>query len=270
MFRTLISLAAATVLAGAAHAQDETPPAAESSPIAQVMVLGSPHLSAEAEETMAPQRQAEIVEVVERLSRFEPTRIVVELMPEHEEAFNAAYQAYLAGERELAANEREQIGMRLAAELGHERLYAADFSVDRFEVYMDFPGMIEAAEEAGQAHLIENNSQIGARYEDVLEGREDQSFRERLIVLNGKEYDALHSSYLTLAQMGDRGTPYAAEQMSEWWRRNIHIFAQAAQIAEPGDRILIVYGVGHKHLLDYFFGHADEFTLVDPLDYIQD
>ncbi len=249
------------ILPFSAIAQDDRP---------QVMVLGSYHLSAEADDTLTTQRQAEIVEVVERLRRFQPTKIVVELMPEHGEAFHAKYQAYLAGEHPLAANERQQIGMRLAAELGHERLYAADFTIDRFEVYMDFPGMIAAAEKAGQSRLIESNSQIGARYEAVLEGREDQSFRERLIVLNGEAYDSLHANYLTLAQMGDRDTPYATEQISEWWRRNLHIFTQTAKITEPGDRILIVYGVGHKHLLDYFFEHADEFTLVDPLDYLQD
>ena len=258
LFKTLII---SLILPFPAMAQDDRP---------QVMVLGSYHLSAEADDTLTTQRQAEIVEVVERLRRFQPTKIVVELMPEHEETFNAKYQAYLAGEHPLAANERQQIGMRLAAELGHERLYAADFTVDRFEVYMDFPGMIAAAEEAGQSDLIENHSQIGARYEAVLEGREDQSFRERLIVLNGEAYDSLHANYLTLSQMGDRDRPYATEQISEWWRRNLHIFTQTAQVAEPGDRILIVYGVGHKHLLDYFFGHADQFTLVDPLDYLQD
>ncbi len=235
----------------------------------EVMVLASYHLSATPDDTLAPQRQAEIIEVVERLRRFEPTKIVVELLPEHEAAFNADYQAYLAGEHALGANERQQIGMRLAAELGHDRLYAADFYDHQFEIYMDFPGMIAAAEEAGQTHLVENHGQIGARYDAVLEGWADQSFCERLIVLNGKAYDALHSNYLTLAQMGDLDTPYATEQMSEWWRRNLHIFAQTAKFAEAGDRILVVYGSGHKHLLEYFFGHSDEFTLADPLDYLQ-
>ena len=117
-----------------AIAQDDEPPA-------QVMVLGTFHftgggqdyVNSEVDDYLAPARQAEIEAVVERLAEFNPTRIVVELDPEAEDRFNAQYDAYRRGEHELTVNERQQIGMRLAARLGHDRHYAADYSSD-----MDF------------------------------------------------------------------------------------------------------------------------------------
>jgi hypothetical protein len=74
---------------------------------------------------------------------------------------------------------------------------------------------------------------------------------------------------MTLAQMGTRDNRVGARDMAAWWGRNMHIYAQIAQLSEPGDRILVIYGSGHKFLLEQYFSQSREFQLVDPLDYLR-
>lgn len=263
--KTLIqTLFISLILPFAAMAQEDRP---------QVMVLGTFHftgggsdyINSEVDDMMSPQRQAEIETLVEQLAAFNPTKIVVELTPEAEERFNATYQRYLAGEHELTVNERQQIGMRLAARLGHDRLYAADYQSG-----MDFDAMMGAAAENGQDQLLGRLPQLQADIEalDAELNRPDVTVSERLRVYNTPEFLQSHDVYLTLAQMGSIENPAGAVEMTNWWGRNLHIFAQIAQLSEPGDRILVIYGSGHKFLFDQFFQEATEFEWVDTLDYL--
>jgi len=262
----LASLLGSFLLTAGAVAQDDRP---------DVMVLGTFHFTGggqdyvnpAVDDYLAPARQAEIEALVERLAAFNPTKIVVELTPDAEDRFNELYDAYRRGEHDLTVNERQQIGMRLAARLGHERLYAADLSSG-----MDFQAMMAAAEDNGQTHLL--GRLPGLREEiEALDARLNQphiSVSERLRAYNTPEFLASHNVYLTLAQMGSVDNPSGANEMTNWWGRNLHIFAQVAQIAEPGDRILVIYGSGHKFLLDQFFNDAVEFDWVNSLDYLGD
>lgn len=257
-----LTLAPATALAQ----EDEHP--------ARVMVLGTFHftgggqdyVNSEVDDYLAPARQAEIEAVVEQLAEFNPTRIVVELDPEAEERFNAQYDAYRRGEHILTVNERQQIGMRLAARLGHDRLYAADYSSD-----MDFDAMMAAGQANGQGHLMARMEELRASIEamDARLNRADVSVTERLIAMNEPEFLQMHNIYLTLAQLGGPGNPVGATEMTQWWGRNLHIFAQISWIAEPGERVLVIYGSGHKFLFDQFIQDAVEMEWVDSLDYLE-
>jgi Family of unknown function (DUF5694) len=265
---TAISLAIVVCLAPASQAQD-----ADTLPQGQVMVLGTFHftgggqdmINPEVDDFLAPTRQAEIADVLDRLEAFAPTRIAVELMPEHEVAFNARYAEFLAGERELGVNERQQIGMRLAARLGHEHLYAVDSQGG-----MDFEAMMSAANAAGQTRLLGQWEQYIGEVQTYMSAMDslDRSILERLITENSAETKEYHNLYLLLAQMGGIDDPAGAREMTRWWGRNLEIFANVARIAEPGERVLVLYGAGHKALLDQFVDEAPNLVWVDPLDYL--
>lgn len=265
MFKTaLLSLA---LVFGAAPALSQSP----SEPV-EVMVLGTFHfagggldyINPEVDDFLAPHRQAQIDEVLDRLELFAPDRIVVELEPEHEAAFNARYQAWRAGEAELGVNERDQLGMKLAARLGHDRLYAVDYQNG-----MDFEAMMGAAQAAGQDHLIGQFQSFIAEVEGFMGSIAHLPIRERLAALNGPELAEMHSGYLVLAQMGTVENPVGAFNMADWWGRNMVIFARIAQIAEPGERVLVIYGSGHKFLLDQYVDQAPGFMSIDSFDYLR-
>lgn len=247
-------------------------PAAQPAPHAQVMVLGTYHFRAggsdyvanQVDDHLAPRRQAEIADVLDRFERFRPTKIIVELEPAHEAEFNARYARYRAGAEALGVNERDQLGMALAARLGHERLYAADFSNG-----MDFDAMLNAARAANQSRLLSRFETAFAAVQTQQADLSRLTVRERLTQMNTPEAQAPHAIYMTMAQMGSREDPVGAREMGNWWTRNMIIFAQIAQVSEPGDRILVIYGQGHKYLLDQYFSQAGEFELVDPLGYLR-
>jgi hypothetical protein len=260
-------------LAGCATAQTATAQPAPAPEIrAQVMILGVYHFRAggsdyvvnRVDDHLSARRQAEISDVLDRLERFRPTKIVVELEPQYETEFNARYARYLTGAERLGVNERDQLGMALANRMGHARLYAADASSD-----MHFDEMLAAAQSAGRADLVARFQADTATIEAHQAATRNLSVRDRLIDVNSATVAAWHDGYMTLAQMGTRENPVGARDMAAWWGRNMHIYAQITQISEPGDRILVIYGSGHKFLLEQYFGQSREFQLVDPLDYLR-
>jgi hypothetical protein len=58
------------------------------------------------------------------------------------------------------------------------------------------------------------------------------------------------------------------EPTAKLYRRNLRIFANLTRIAEPGDRILIIYGASHAHFFRDFIASHPRMTVVDPLDYL--
>lgn len=268
-FVTGLVLAAATGTAIAAQ------PAAvpDPEPPARVLVLGSFHftgggedlINAEVDDFLSDRRQAEIAAVLDRLEAFAPTRILVELTPDAEATFNARYAAWRAGEATLGVNERDQLGMRLAARLGHDRLYAVDYQNG-----MDFARMLSAAEAAGQTDLLADFAAATDHVRDVMAGRSAPERRvlDRLRASNTAQTRELHDLYLILAQMGSAQEPAGADEMTAWWGRNLQIFANIARQAEPGERLLVIYGSGHKYLLDQFVEGAPNLEWVDALDYL--
>src|SRR5690606_40077211 len=59
--------------------------------------------------------------VVQQLAEFRPTRIAIEVAARRQDGLDKRYNDYRNGQYELARDEAEQIGLRLAAMLGHER-----------------------------------------------------------------------------------------------------------------------------------------------------
>lgn len=277
---TIVALSAGCASMGADHAVApntiENAAPDSSSYRAQVMVLGAYHFTGggsdeiqiAVDDHLAPHRQAQIETVIDHLAVFAPTKIIVEMRNEYDDEFNALYASYRAGEHELTVNERQQIGMRLAARLGHERLYSIDYEND-----MDFEAMTAAATAADQSYLLDHLEAVRRQYAALgptTYDNPDVTVLERLRVTNLPVQIEAHSLYLSLAQIGGPDDQIGARQMSDWWARNMRTFAGVAQVSEPGDRILIIYGAGHKYLLDQFFDDSIEFQSVDVLPYLDD
>src|SRR6266576_3222116 len=123
---------AAVILAVSQQAPLERP-APPAPARAEVLVLGVYHMSnpghdifnMQADDVLAPKRQAEIAQVMAVLKRFQPTKIAVERDP-GDNRLSKDYADYLAGKHELTRNEIEQLGFRLAKELGHKTVYPVD------------------------------------------------------------------------------------------------------------------------------------------------
>lgn len=252
----------------AANAQNQKQPDAD----IEIMILGINHFTGGGADKFDPgipyylgaNGQREIEEVLDRLETYKPDKIMVELNLEREDEFNQTYNSFLNGAHQLGVNERQQIGMRLARRLGHEQLYAMDFAS-----FLDYRPALTAAKDLEQDQLLqiveELSSQIGANHD--IEAK--LPLLERLIRMNADEQRIQRKIFLTIAQMGTVEDPQGALQILTWWQRNLVMFARTAQRAEPGDKVLIVVGNGHREILGEFFSDAPGFKLISPIHYLR-
>ncbi len=241
-----------------------------------VLLVGSYHMSnpgadrfnLESDDVLVPKRQAEIAAVVARLAGFKPTKVAVEA-PWGDSGTMARYAEYLAGSRELRRSEEEQIGFRLAKRLGHERIHPID-------VRMDLSGdalgpLIGANPEHGRRiaaldKLGEQAMRIMATW--LVEG----TVGHMLYNMNRPEMLArAHEPYLQYFLPIIEDTNYAgADMVATWYRRNIRIFGNLQRIAEPGDRLFVIYGQGHIKILQDLVEDDPRFCVEDALGYLRE
>src|SRR5438128_9151913 len=93
----------------------------------EILVLGTYHMAnpghdifnMQADDVLAPKRQQEIAQLIEVLKKFHPTKIAIEA-DIWSKRVGQQYSDYVAGKYTLSRNEIDQIGYRLAKELGHK------------------------------------------------------------------------------------------------------------------------------------------------------
>lgn len=271
---------AAALLVGvplAAHAQ--TPePAPE--PI-RVMVVGAFHFdnpgqdlnNAVIDPVTTPQKQAELARVAEDLARFRPTAVAVErIATDAATLADQRFPAFTAETLTGDADERVQVGYRLAALTAVDRVYAIDeqpgegerdyFPFDRVAVWAGTHGqdaalgalIQEPAVFTGQMEADQRTHTIGWMLRDI--NRPDHPFNGGI------------GFYYRLLSYGDGADQPGAELNAGWYERNAKIFAKLMTAARPGDRIVVVYGAGHLYWLRHFIANTPGYELVEANDYL--
>ena len=242
--------AAVPALAQAPSAGQASPPAAR----AEVLVLGVYHMAnpgrdihnMRADDVLAPKRQAEIGQFVEILKRFRPTKIAVERNV-GDERISRDYAEYLAGTHELTPNEIEQVGFRLAKELGHAALYPVDADGD-----FPYPRLVKYAQATGRSKELDDISDaFGAEVKAQGEYLASHSILETLLYINADEKVARELGlHQRMAHFGENGDWAGADLLADWYRRNARIFTNVTRIVDsPNERVLVVFGAGHLGLL---------------------
>jgi hypothetical protein len=235
-----LALAAATAAAQSASQQQR----------AEVLILGTYHMAnpgrdvfnMEADDVIAPKRQAQIAELLAVLKHFRPTKVAVESTV-WEDTRPRQYADYLVGKRELSRNEIEQIGFRLAKELGHATIYPVD-------VDGEFPWMRldKFARATGQSQAMERiRSEIGEMVKRQDAFLKSHTILETLLQMNSDakvaEDVGFYHREAHLSEPGDWAGP---DLLASWYKRNIRIFGNIANLVEsPAERVLVVYGAGH-------------------------
>jgi hypothetical protein len=89
-----------------------------------------------------------------------------------------------------------------------------------------------------------------------------RQFNEPDAVAKGNEF------YLDTLHYGALDEQPGATLVAHWYERNFNICARIVQIAQPGDRILVVYGSGHSYLLRHCLGGVPGFRVVEANDFL--
>lgn len=230
------------MISAACWAQSESRP--------EILVLATYHMAnpgrdvhnMKADDVLSPKRQQEIAHLMEVLKRFHPTKIAIEAdvgSPRVERE----YSDYLAGKFTLSANEIDQIGYRLAKELGHHAVYPVDeegdFPWGRLVNYAKANGLAEKfdAMEAAESAQTKQEGDFLASHTvlEMLEYMNSDAMAARGV-----------AGYYAYVPYGDPYDYAGPDLLAAWYQRNIRIYHNIVKLVEsPNDRILVIYGAGH-------------------------
>lgn len=244
-----------------------------------LMILGSHHLGAQGNNVIkskvvdvtTPERQKEIAELIEKLKKFKPTKIALEIDIEDASKGQERYEKYLAGDYELKKNETDQIGFRLAKELGLKKIYSVDWGIfpedaDNYN-YEKFAAKNAESDKFLKETIAGWKKEIDAESEKMLK----LSILDQYILINQPaRINRDNQNYFDLLRL-DSGSKYVGSNYVSWWYgRNMKILANIIRITDsPNDRILVVYGAGHAKLLNQFAEQSGFYNVESPLKYLQ-
>jgi Family of unknown function (DUF5694) len=216
----------------------------------EILVLGVYHMSnpghdihnMQADDVLSPKRQLEMAQLIEVLKKFRPTKIAIEASVGSKRVAQE-YADYLAGKYVLSRNEDDQIGYRLARELGHHAVYPVDedgdFPWQRVVNYAKANGIAEKldAVSAGWGTLVKEQGDF-LRSHTVLETLQFMNSDSRVARDMG--------FYFAVARFGEPFEYAGPDLLAAWYQRNIRIYRNiVALIDSPSERILVIYGSGH-------------------------
>ena len=242
-----------------------------------VLLLGTWHmdnpgkdmLNLKTDDVLVPRRQKEIKELVNRLAKFRPTRVLIEA-PYGDPVRPNAYADYLAGKHDLNRDEREQVAFRLARRMNLSTVPGIDYPMDLDDSQLNLlmksnPELVGKAMEALQADggkEMEKQQSLLA-HSSVTEFYRYQNSEEAI--------ERNHQFYFKYLVPIAQGQNYAgADMVASWYKRNLRIMNNLERLQlSRKDRVFILFGQGHVKLLRDFINATPGFCLVNAEAYLQ-
>lgn len=242
---------------------------------AKVAVLGVFHFGGSSGDMAAmhmadpfgKRRQDDIKELVAQLAEFKPTKILVEHPKKRQALLDERYNNYLSGKDTLRVNETQQVGFRLAKQLGHSQLYAIDYNVD-----LPFDGIVEYCQRTGRMGEFEEFvtmiKEYVANQNTVLDTMRISAYFARTNTPAADRFT--NDVYIGKAlSWGDSISEAGARVAATWWERNFVILKNIAETIESKeDRILVIIGGGHRAVLRNAIIDRSDMEYVEVSEYL--
>ena len=241
---------------------------------AQVMLFGVFHFAnpgrdvvkTDQIDVMTDKSQAYLDALSDRISKYNPTVVLLEFDPERESEMQERFRQYVDGSYELPSNEVYQLGFRVAALSEADTIHG----FDETNVHWQAQPLFE--------YLQSNDTETGARMsalieEITLDEQEAQttlSLQALLVRANDADEDALNrASYLLTNHVGGNGNFVGADATASWWHRNFRMYALVQRHAQPGERVLVIGGQGHIAILRQLLADDLDREAVDVRPYLK-
>ena len=237
-----------------------------------IMLLGTFHMRYtpdiyrfDAGDLLNERRQKEIREVVDKIKRFNPTKLAFEVVKENEEDLNEEYRQFLNKDFELGIDEVYQYGFRIASELGHKKVYAVDWMKS-----VGNRGLSQVFEWA-KSEQPELYNYINEKYRSKKDfNLGDKSIVELMKELNEEiNVKQEHEMYMTVARIGNEDDYVGIDWLRWWYQRNLIIYSNLANITNStSDRTLLIIGGAHVHLVSQFLKESGMFNVEPAITYL--
>lgn len=217
-------------------------------------------------EILSIQGQNEIETLLDYLEKFQPTKILLEWDVKKDSLLNRRYEEYMNNKFQLQENEIYQIGFKLARRLGHTKLWAVDspmwFAEERDSLLFD--------ESYCSLYPLPYRHNYDSFYEEDDSLKIALPLRNYLKYLNSTDIQQkMHQIYLTkYANVGVRDSYVGVNVVSNWYKRNLKIYANICSITDykSEERLLVIIGAGHVHLLNQFLDDSPDYKVVSITD----
>ena len=236
----------------------------------QIMILGTFHMKAKNDRVNfqgtdnISEYEEEIIDVVNALAEFKPTKIAVEHSKSKQHTLDSAYSKYLSYGSQ-SPDEIDQLAFRLAKKLGHKKVNAVDW-MEMGAVEHGFGEVYEYLH-TKQPSLAKEIDAL----EDPAVDLEKESLCDAFLRLNSSEsVKSTLAYYMNYARVGNED--YYGNGWLIWWhQRNLNIFTNIAALAEgeSEERILLIIGAAHKGILEQFCQNSLSFDVVNVSSYLE-
>lgn len=260
--------AAFALAAGAASASDGDAPSAD------FLFVGSYHMAnpgrdvhnTRADDVTSGRRQPQILEVARLLERYRPTRIMVEVDAGRQQELQERFAQSCGGDRPLAGDEVEQLGFRIACDLGLPGVVAVNWNGMGPIRDEDDVNYLKAVERHGQQERYQAHMAAGRRANAEDQRTLDQgTVLDMLQRLNSPAWLRANArAYHRIGLFGTPQDPIGANWVQLWYGRNRMIFNNIVRATRPGDRVLVIYGAGHGNHLRQMAGESGVYRVHDP------
>jgi len=246
----------------------------------QVMVIGVTHfadtgqhmVNTEAADVLAPARQRELEKLVEALAAFKPTAVAIEKIASAPDFHVEEYSGFARKDLLSKRNENFQIGYRLAKRAGLDVVFGIDEQPSAKEPdYFPFDKVQDHVARTGQMDAFgQYFGRLQARIEAAVAENTKLSIPSMLLSINQPRSLLSSTDYFFELMKYDRGEDQpGAELYAYYMMRNAKIFGKLMAVSKPGDRIIVIYGAGHKRWLDQLLKSAPTFEVVSPVPYLE-
>ncbi len=276
---SIAAIASLSAFSSPVDAQNQTKKAAPTVvPPIKVMILGTYHMASpgldvvntQVDDVTEPKWQRELAALAERLAKFTPTKVAVEVVSRADDFVYADYRKFSPADFLKDKNEITQIGFRLAHRMKHDSVFAIDEQSEAID-YFPFGKLQAYVKETGREAEL---AAVTTRWQAI--GKAMETLQKRATVsqilreLNEpSEIDEGQRAYVSAMNIGAGDRWLGAELNAAWYLRNAKIHAKLMKIAKPGDRIVVVYGAGHNYWLRELVRTTPGYELVEPRHFLR-
>jgi hypothetical protein len=212
---------------------------------------------------MSDKSQNELENITNKITKFGPDKIFVEWDYHKQDKLDKFYNKNTDSLLQNDANEIVQVALKSAKKLGHKKLYGIDYNSTDFP----YDNLVKGMEAADQFDLIKKNEETLKHFETDHNAKiAKYNLTELLLDINTKESNEYNIGwYLETAIKGGKKDNFVGPFLvSEWYRRNLYMYALIQKLIESkDDKIMVLLGAGHTAMIREFVEHDPNFEIVE-------
>lgn len=232
----------------------------------KVLNFGTAHLSQTSDANSSqinlndPNEKADLNKLVEKIVKFKPTIICLELEPKNNNYIASTYSKYVKDQTKRLnySDELNSIGLEVARLSGANRIYGIDSQTG-----FNYPSLIKIANKKATDSLY--ISKVMDNYQKV----NALKFKEQFKTINTRDYKMeTFNLYNFLATQHTTGNQEGVDEITKFYQRNLKMYSNFNDIEmTENDRVFILLGATHTAYFDIFLENSPKFQLENPSKY---